>query len=200
MLFKRTQLFLAQIKMLARLCLASYDDTTTTGDYRLVSRHDYRNIQAVIYESPSHAVVCFRGSDDVIDYGYSLCCWSTPFHKLGRVHWGYARQLANIYDNTLAQAVKAIVKPFHVVGHSLGGALAFLLSTLVYDRPNFVACVTYGAPKCCDRHVVLNTLGLVHWRYVTPRDPVPRLFFGYRHSSSARKKLGGGGHTLSSYL
>lgn len=186
---------------LARLCRETYGSTTTIYPYTAKAVFTDRNAHAVVYESPTDVVVCFRGSDDWMDYVYSSLCWSTAHQGGGRVHYGYARQLAGLMTSDFRRLMDSIRKPFYITGHSLGGALALLLSLEHYRRGHFVACVTFASPKCLDGGAVLNALELVHHRYTTSGgDYVPKLFLGYRHTSAARQCPTARGHAISSFL
>jgi len=90
-------------------------------------------------------------------------------------------------------------KPFYIIGHSMGGALALLLSLLEYKRVNFIACVTFAAPKCIDRQTIINTLELVHYRLSTLHDPVTKLFFGFKHDTF-KIHCGRYGHSIKHFV
>ena len=63
-----------------------------------------------------------------------------------------------------------------ICGHSLGGAVALLLSEMLRRRPGFdytLQLYTYGAPRAGDANFVASAKDLVHYRVVNHNDPVP---------------------------
>jgi len=182
----------------ASLCQASYRNTTVFP-YCVTAKFNYSNANAIAYESSQDVVVCFRGSDDWKDHIYSSKCWPVKFKHLGKVHAGYYDQLSCLLDTSFQSYLDSIKKPFYIIGHSLGGALALLLSLTQYQRSNFLACVTFAAPKCVDKKIILNTLGLIHWRYTTSNDVVTKLFLGYKHTVVSRP-LSRRGHSIKNFI
>lgn len=83
----------------------------------------------------------------------------------------------------------------HVVGHSLGGALALLAAADFVGSPEFdlKGVWTYGAPRVGNADFAvwleeeLETAGAVHWRLTHARDPivhVPLRSMGFVHTST----------------
>jgi hypothetical protein len=153
---------------------------------------DRDDSQAYIIECASHAAVAFRGTQvfsgfSAADIASNLwvrrAAW-TP----GSVHRGYREAILDI-----AHEVKGVLhapkRPLYFTGHSLGGALATLASTL---PPGPTATYTFGAPRVGNaafaaslRHV----FRIVHADDIAPKYPLP---LGYRHGGEAWQLTGDG--------
>ncbi|TFH93594.1 lipase family protein [Vibrio ouci] len=68
-------------------------------------------------------------------------------------------------------------KKIYICGHSLGGAGALLLSSLIQDTysPSTLRLYTYGMPRTGTHSFVLRYRSLVHYRHVNNHDLVPQL-------------------------
>lgn len=67
-----------------------------------------------------------------------------------------------------------------VCGHSLGGAIALLLSEWLYrEITSEVILYTFGSPRAGDKEFVESAAGLVHHRIVNQNDPVPSVPAGW---------------------
>ncbi|MBV4458271.1 lipase family protein [Pseudomonas sp. COR58] len=67
-----------------------------------------------------------------------------------------------------------------VCGHSLGGAIALLLSEWLHrEITSDVILYTFGAPRAGDKDFVESATGLVHHRIVNQNDPVPSVPAGW---------------------
>lgn len=67
-----------------------------------------------------------------------------------------------------------------VCGHSLGGAIALLLSDWLYrEISSDVILYTFGAPRAGDKDFVESAKSLIHHRTVNQNDPVPSVPAGW---------------------
>lgn len=105
----------------------------------------------------------------------------------GLVHSGFLSSAQWFIDNVLSQLVSFAtlygVKSLIVVGHSLGGATAALLTIMLQDYlhvfpPGFkVHCYSYGPPSCVSLELAKRSEEHVDC-FVFADDLVPRLCFG----------------------
>jgi hypothetical protein len=141
---------------------------------------DRTDTQAYITHHDELVLIAVRGTAGKPDVYRDLDAAQVPFEEGdGMVHRGF-------YDS--AKAVRGFVAKyldkFHsgqkivVTGHSLGGAVAMILSQMLRKRKGFsydVLLYTYGAPRSGDTPFVDSAKGLFHHRTVNHNDPVPSL-------------------------
>lgn len=91
-------------------------------------------------------VVAFRGTDDFIDWNNNFMSIQTPFNKGGLVHTGFNITYQSIKEELFCY-LDDLSLPVFVAGHSLGAALATLLTAEIMDRTDFDSCYTFGSPR-----------------------------------------------------
>jgi hypothetical protein len=122
--------------------LAGVGINVTAPGYELKTFDVIPSSQAFYLATPDAAFLAFRGSSDLIDWTVTNKD-STPrigFAPGAVVHTGFARSAENLWGNGPLQGDMAAFlrkrhsksggKPLYVGGHSLGGALAILVSEL----------------------------------------------------------------------
>ena len=142
---------------------------------------DRDHTQAYAIETPAHTAVAFRGTQ--VFSGFSLAdvfsnLWirRVPWDP-GKVHRGYREALLDVVQE-LERPLASGKRPLYFTGHSMGGALATLASTL---PPGPSATFTFGAPRVGDKtfsRALRNLVRIVHADDLAPRYPLP---LGYRH-------------------
>jgi hypothetical protein len=153
---------------------------------------DHDDSQAYIIERESHAAIAFRGTQvfsgfSVADIASNLWVRRARWEP-GSVHRGYREAILDI-----AHEVKAVLhaarRPLYFTGHSLGGALATLASTL---PPGPTATYTFGAPRVGNAAfaaALRNLTRIVHADDIAPKYPLP---LGYRHGGESWRLCGDG--------
>ncbi len=133
---------------------------------------DHADTQAMLVQNDSEAVLVFRGTearkarwrDLISNFGYPVV-WAAQ----GRVHSGYLHHFNRIRGGVLGAVVDLTV-PVHLVGHSMGGALATLFAAWVPAAP--VHLWTFGAPKALD-FIAAAMIRCPVSRFVNARDFAP---------------------------
>jgi hypothetical protein len=138
--------------------------------------------QAFHYNDGEHNVFVFRGTQEVKDFGADGYAPRITFGA-GQVHKGF-------YDNFVAvkpKIVEILKKPENqkcksiVTGHSLGGALATLVSAFLSSEYRQQACgqvmlYTFGSPRVGDKPWVDALRGrFIHYRHRRAHDPITML-------------------------
>lgn len=94
-----------------------------------------------------------------------------------KVHKGFYESAQTAYEFVVNYLEKFYAgQKLMICGHSLGGAVALLLSEMLRRRPGFdyaLQLYTYGAPRAGDANFVASAKDLVHHRVVNHNDPVP---------------------------
>ncbi|MEE8499583.1 MAG: lipase family protein [Kiloniellales bacterium] len=132
-------------------------------------------------ETGTETVVAFRGTQVFADPSLADMLSNLWFRRVpwdpGRVHRGYREALLDIVQE-LKRPLYSGRRPLYFTGHSMGGALATLASTL---PPGPSATYSFGAPRVGDRafaRALANLVRVVHGADIAPRYPLP---LGYRH-------------------
>ncbi len=142
---------------------------------------DRDHTQAYVIKTPAHTAVAFRGTQvfsntSLADVLSNLWFRRRPWDP-GKVHRGYREALLDVAQE-LERPLASGKRPLYFTGHSMGGALATLASTL---PPGPTATYTFGAPRVGDgafARALQNLVRIVHGDDIAPRYPLP---LGYRH-------------------
>ncbi len=101
--------------------------------------------------------------------------------KIGKVHRGYSEALRDIAHD-IQGFMERSDRPLYFTGHSMGGCLATLASTLT---PGPTSTYTFGAPRVGNLRFsesLGNLYRIVHADDIAPKYPLP---LGYRHGGEA---------------
>ncbi|HEY0140187.1 MAG TPA: lipase family protein [Thermoanaerobaculia bacterium] len=146
-------------------------------------RHEHAQVAFV--EAREFDVLVFRGTDDPRDWMKNLDARLIPWPHGGEVHSGFASIFKEVKQDVLAIAA-ASRRPLFVTGHSLGGALATLAtSVLIANGRAPRATYTFGAPRCGNGEFCDTVERVPFFRIVNNRDlvaNVPLATMGYRHA------------------
>ncbi len=143
-------------------------------------------------ETAAETVVAFRGTQVFADPSLADMLSNLWFRRRpwgpGRVHRGYREALLDIVQE-LKRPLYSGRRPLYFTGHSMGGALATLASTLA---PGPSATYSFGAPRVGDgafARSLANLVRIVHGTDIAPRYPLP---LGYRHGGEVWHLSGAG--------
>jgi hypothetical protein len=140
---------------------------------------DATDTQAFITHNDELILVAVRGTSELMADGLRDADASqVPFEDTdGKVHRGFYESAQTAYDFVTKYLEKFYAgQKLMICGHSLGGAVALLLSEMLRRRPGFdytLQLYTYGAPRAGDANFVAGAKDLVHHRIVNHNDPVP---------------------------
>ncbi|ROM82272.1 lipase [Pseudomonas brassicacearum] len=135
--------------------------------------------QAFITHHDEVILIAVRGTSEMLADGLrDADALQVPFEEGdGQVHRGFYGAAKKA-----AAFVTSYLDRFHtgqqllICGHSLGGAVALLLSEMLRRRAGFdyrIQLYTYGAPRAADATFTKNAEPLAHHRMVNHNDPIP---------------------------
>lgn len=141
--------------------------------------------QAYVIECEAMTAVAFRGTQvftgfSPADVVSNLWIARASWHR-GRVHAGYREALLDLVP-ALERALAQVRRPLYFTGHSMGGALATLASTLPLAPE---ATYSFGAPRAGDAAFargLARVYRIVHGDDLASRFPLPLRF---RHGGEA---------------
>lgn len=140
---------------------------------------DATDTQAFITHSDELILIAVRGTYELIADGLrDADAFQVPFEDTdSKVHRGFYESAQTAYEFVVNYLEKFYAgQKLMICGHSLGGAVALILSEMLRRRPGFdytLQLYTYGAPRAGDANFVAGAKGLVHHRIVNHNDPVP---------------------------
>lgn len=133
--------------------------------------------QAYIIHNNELVLIAVRGTQQSADFLRDADALQVPFEEgVGQVHRGFygaAKKTAAFVTSYLEKFYAG--QKLLICGHSLGGAVALLLSEMLRRRPEgyTLQLYTYGAPRAADATFTKNAAALVHYRMVNHNDPIP---------------------------
>ena len=104
--------------------------------------------QCLILENENEIIVAIRGTADFQDVKSDIDIHHTNDNLLGEVHEGFYEQMKKL-EPTIVSALENVssTKKIYITGHSLGGAIAKLLTLRLSLSLRSISCVTFGEPK-----------------------------------------------------
>ena len=134
--------------------------------------------QAFITHNDELILIAVRGTYELIADGLrDADAFQVPFEGTdSKVHRGFYESAQIAYEFIVKYLEKFYTgQKLLICGHSLGGAVALLLSEMLRRRTEgyTLQLYTYGAPRAGDANFVAGAKDLVHHRIVNHNDPVP---------------------------
>ncbi|MFJ7313348.1 lipase family protein [Pseudomonas sp. NPDC098747] len=104
--------------------------------------------------------------------------YQVPFEEgEGKVHRGFYGGAQAVYPFVVSYLERFYSgQKLLITGHSLGGAIALILSEMLRRDPQYlpqIVLYTYGAPRTGDTTFINSAQPLIHHRIVNQNDPVP---------------------------
>ncbi|SHF01152.1 Lipase (class 3) [Seinonella peptonophila] len=142
----------------------------------------YKRVFAVCLESEEERLIIFRGSQAWYEWLKDFQIRQVPFHLMEgvAVHQGFYDFYLQLRESIFHMLThKKTDKPITVVGYSLGGAIATMLSVeLAIKLPHIEPprLITFAAPRIGNKKYTTCLYELIPQRihYVHPGDQVPK--------------------------
>ena len=120
----------------------------------------------------SNLLAVFCGSNGVLDWKINFQASQDDFSETGNVHLGFLKSVNSI-SSQLIQVLSDEPAPVMLAGHSLGAAVATLMTAKLVSRGLPVkACYSFGCPRIGDRKFVESIGELPVYRLVNNCDIV----------------------------
>lgn len=142
--------------------------------------YDETETQAFITHSDKFVLISVRGTQELWDFVADIDARQVLFEEGdGQAHRAFYKGFA-----AAKVFVERYLESFYsnqtliICGHSLGGAIALLLS--VWLKENWskdIQLYTFGSPRAADRTFVQGATALAHHRLVNHNDPIPGVPF-----------------------
>jgi hypothetical protein len=134
--------------------------------------------QAFITHNDELILIAIRGTYELMADGLrDADAFQVPFEDTdSKVHRGFYEAAQKAYEFVVNYLDKFYAgQKLLICGHSLGGAVALLLSEMLRRRPEGynIQLYTYGSPRAGDANFAKGAAALVHYRMVNHNDPVP---------------------------
>jgi predicted lipase len=136
--------------------------------------------ECVVLHNDSQVWIVFRGTNDKKDHISNLHFAKTK-NKF-EIHIGFKSRLDKILPEVLSELAIHSDKKVYFAGHSLGGAMAQIVATMVEDTKS--TCFTFGCPRVGTILFSSRASHVTHYRFVNCTDPIPILppqIFGFLH-------------------
>lgn len=152
--------------------------------------------QAFITHHDALILLSIRGTASVADALRDMDATQVPFgDSPGKVHNGFygAAKVAYLFVTRYLDKFYSGQK-LVITGHSLGGAIALIVSEMLRQRSeNYdIVLYTYGAPRAGDKAFVEGAKPLMHHRIVNHNDPVPSVPSTWMNTSTQREYMAQG--------
>lgn len=185
----------------AKLCKSIYDDVFLRSCEEFVE-HPETDVQCGIMVSESTMFVCFRGSDDIIDWkqNFQFHMTTYPHGSDRKYHTGFLTQWLSVKHDvitkisTMLETHRIDIDTVVFTGHSAGSQVTLAALDLENMLRNIhgleLKVITFGSPRLCNSKFEKHFESHIECtRYVNDRDIITRFpissWGGYRHLGNA---------------
>ena len=162
-----------------------YKKSKFTGDlYTFVDKDNHYNA-GYVGVSDIGIIVSFRGTKcdsptELKDWINNIRVKQVDFAPYGKVHNGFLKAIENI-QGEIIKKVKELLnedrgRKLYIIGHSKGGAMAFLMACKAEMAGLKPFVVTFGAPRVGNKEFLKN-YSIETYRYESFVDAIPHLPF-----------------------
>ena len=192
----RTAWLMAKLSNLAYILFeqnekAKLEVILATASFRLLDIFNGNSTQAYLAQGQYFNVLVFRGTEqNTADIKADLN-FNVYRTKKGRLHRGFINAYNEVGDKLAKSVAQLDNKPLYITGHSLGGALASIATSML-ATDKIAACYTFGSPRVGNEDFDAN-LKVPVYRVVNATDAVtrmPLLLMGYTHVGDLRYLTG----------
>jgi triacylglycerol lipase len=136
-------------------------------------------VRCYVAQRGQHVVLAFKGTSDLPGWltDANVPQVPAPGGGAGKVHSGFAKGLARVWDRVLPRLPKkGSGLSLWVTGHSLGGGLATLAANALCNDPNYevAGTYTYGSPRVGNLAYYADYKA-INFRCVNNDDVVPQV-------------------------
>lgn len=186
--------------MAAKLCKDIYDDVFLRSCEDFVD-HPEMDVQCGMVVRGSTMFVCFRGSDNIIDWkqNFKFDMTAYPHGSDMKYHTGLLAQWLSVKHDIISKISNMLnihridIDKIVFTGHSAGSQVTLAAIDLENMIKNIhglgLEVITFGAPRLCNSKFEKNFESHIDCtRYVNDRDIITRFpiaFWGYRHLGNA---------------
>ncbi|MBF0400742.1 MAG: lipase family protein [Magnetococcales bacterium] len=179
----------SRLAVAANMASLAYNSTAQLTGFTIKLYAD-ENIQWLVGRDELDVWIVFRGTDEAADWADNLNISKTAAGQ-GYVHKGFSDALDGVWWSVMDEIYAQETRHLHLVGHSLGGALAALAASRCLFGPmdNNVHLWTFGQPRCGDKtwaDWMNERFGQRYVRVFNAGDIVPHLptVLRFRHAGS----------------
>lgn len=138
-----------------------------------VSTAIYNNVRFFIIEDSQNIFIVVRGTQNKENIKTDISIKHKNITSDIKVHQGFYDVAYGI--NMLIKNKLKDDKDITLAGHSLGGGVALLLGSMLYDNGYKVKLFTFGSPPVGDKNFVRKYKKLEHYRYEHKYDFIPKM-------------------------
>ncbi|WGW01940.1 lipase [Vibrio sp. YMD68] len=166
-----------------------FEDRNSTKDTQLLKIVKAASgIQALVVDKLGN-IIQSPGMQDFVKTNLDAAQIAPPEFGGAYVHRGFYQYAMALWEKIQLNVNDFENKRIHICGHSLGGAGALILSSLINDKVNFekLRLYTYGMPRTGTRSFVQRYQDILHYRHVNNHDLVPQVPMIWVNTSATEK-------------
>lgn len=187
--FKQRSLLFAKLSSIAYCNEKEAKSKAKELGFTTIEFYNKDGAQAYRFMNKHDLVIACRGTEPTCfnDIKADLKALPVMAETVSRVHQGFKKEVDDLWPMILEDLLaKQPKQTLWFTGHSLGAAMTTIMASCCHHDPALpdpVEVYTYGSPRV-GWPTYVNSLGMVHHRWVNNNDIVTRVplaIMGYRH-------------------